>query len=645
MPEEVVKTKIIRLLIVDDEETQAELIKLNLESSQPSFKITATPIPSQAIILFKAQPFDCIVSDYQMPEMNGVQLCTEVRKTSTVPFILYTGKGSEEVASTAFGAGVDDYVRKEKELNHYHVLARRITHAVERRRAEAEVERLASFPEFNPNPVIEADFAGKINYLNPAATHEFPALSRAGMITPQMLIWGDVLTQLKLEAKAIIRDVEIDGVWYSLAIHSVPSVDMMRIYATNIDDRKKGEQALKELVEELASTAEELRTSNEELVSLGEELRVANEHEREQASRLEGLVHERTTKLRESEEGLRAASHYTRSLIEASLDPLVTIDVEGKITDVNEATIQATGATREELVGSEFADYFTEPEKAREDRMRTFAEGSTRDFPLTIRHKSGKLIEVLYNATLYKDAAGDTAGMLAAARDVTEKNRIERKLFKTEVIAAVEQLGATVAHDLRGPLGRVIQAVNLIKRDPSLTPRMLKIVEEGAVRSLKMIADWRSNTRKIVPQPVESDLASLLKHIIAENMIPGNVEVASSVGESLGSVYIDPGIMHRVLNNLVKNAVEAMPNGGKLSITAEKEGDALEIKVGDTGIGIPVEAQERIFSPLFTTKSGGFGLGLVYCRRAVEAMGGSINFESEVSKGTAFTIRLPVHES
>ncbi|MEJ7597556.1 MAG: PAS domain-containing protein [Kofleriaceae bacterium] len=117
------------------------------------------------------------------------------------------------------------------------------------------------------------------------------------------------------------------------------------------------------------------------------------------------------------------SSQYARSLIEASLDPLVTISGEGKITDVNEATIKVTGVAREGLIGADFSDYFTEPEKAREGYKQVFEKGFVTDYPLTIRHRDGKLVNVLYNASVYKDARGNVLGVFAAARDVTEQRQ------------------------------------------------------------------------------------------------------------------------------------------------------------------------------------------------------------------------------
>jgi PAS domain S-box-containing protein len=128
----------------------------------------------------------------------------------------------------------------------------------------------------------------------------------------------------------------------------------------------------------------------------------------------------------------RQASQYARSLIEASLDPLVTISPEGKITDVNEATIKVTGVAREKLIGADFSNYFTEPEKAREGYQQVFAKGSVTDYPLTIRHNDGKLVDVLYNASVYKDVNGKVLGVFAAARDVTESKSVMRDFAETK---------------------------------------------------------------------------------------------------------------------------------------------------------------------------------------------------------------------
>jgi PAS domain S-box-containing protein len=156
-----------------------------------------------------------------------------------------------------------------------------------------------------------------------------------------------------------------------------------------------------------------------------------------------------------AEEKLRSTAMYSRSLIEASLDALVTISPEGKITDVNEATIRVTGVERAHLVGTDFSDYFTEPDRAREGYRQVFAHGFVTDYPLTIRHTGGGLTDVLYNASVYKDEAGNVLGAFATARDVTAQKRAESEVARQrarelERLAELERFQKlTVGRELR----------------------------------------------------------------------------------------------------------------------------------------------------------------------------------------------------
>jgi PAS domain S-box-containing protein len=170
---------------------------------------------------------------------------------------------------------------------------------------------------------------------------------------------------------------------------------------------------------------------------------------------------------KQAEEALHAANIYNRSLIEASLDPLVTIGPDGRIMDVNAETEGVTGYSRAELIGKDFSDYFTEPEKARAGYREVFRAGSLRDYPLEIRHRDGYITSVLYNASVYRNDAGDVVGVFAAARDITERKRAEEELvWKTAFLEAQAEAsidGILVVDDK----GKVIQVntnfINLMK--------------------------------------------------------------------------------------------------------------------------------------------------------------------------------------
>jgi PAS domain S-box-containing protein len=215
---------------------------------------------------------------------------------------------------------------------------------------------------------------------------------------------------------------------------------------------------------------------------------------------LEDRVRQRTAelaasieKIEQSERELRAASLYARGLLEASLDPFVTISPDGKITDVNEATEAATGVPRSRLVGTDFSAYFTEPELARNGYRRALAEGFVRDYPLTIRHVSGRTIDVLYNAVVYRNEAGESQGVFAAARDVTEQRRVEAEL--TEYREHLEELvkqRTTQLEAVNAQLEAVFNVVNvgmLLVSDVGVVKRINNTLSRWVGKHLPAIGD------------------------------------------------------------------------------------------------------------------------------------------------------------
>jgi diguanylate cyclase (GGDEF)-like protein/PAS domain S-box-containing protein len=185
----------------------------------------------------------------------------------------------------------------------------------------------------------------------------------------------------------------------------------------------------------------------------------------------------------------RTTAHYVRSLIEASLDPLVTISADGKIMDVNTATEKVTGVPRDKLIGSDFSDYFTDPEMARAGYQHVFAQGHVTDYPLAIRHTSGKIIDVLYNAAVYRDEHGKVAGIFAAARDITTLKQSQQELEDTnrEILTLRQMTDLLQSCQIEGEAYPIIKA-SMSELFPNTSGGFYIIKESGNL--LEQVTDW-----------------------------------------------------------------------------------------------------------------------------------------------------------
>jgi signal transduction histidine kinase len=266
---------------------------------------------------------------------------------------------------------------------------------------------------------------------------------------------------------------------------------------------------------------------------------------------------------------------------------------------------------------------------------------------------------------------GVPVGFQLTTRDITERKRMEKKLeeysqhleelvekrtielkeaqeqlLKAERLATIGELSAMVGHDLRNPLTGIANAAYYLKM--KISPKMgakvqemLDVIDKDVEYSNKIVNDLLEYSRPITLELTENNPKSLLKEALALVNIPTNVHVLD-LAEDKPKIKVDADKMKRVFVNIIKNSVEAMPEGGKLTIMSKETKGKVEIAFTDTGAGIPKEALEKLFVPLFTTKARGMGFGLSICKHIVEAHGGKISVESTVGKGTVFTLIIPI---
>ena len=213
-------------------------------------------------------------------------------------------------------------------------------------------------------------------------------------------------------------------------------------------------------------------------------------------------------------------------------------------------------------------------------------------------------------------------------------------LLAAEQMVTAGKVAAMVAHDLKTPLQTINNALFLLQERPERAKEMIQIIKDSVKRADELIESFRYQMRDIPPQMAPVDLAGLIKRSVEETVIQQNVDVSLDLGEGMGEVMIDGRRMRRVMDNLIRNALEAMPLGGEMRISAEADGDSLKISVSDTGMGIPEDQISNIYKPFHSTKKSGLGLGLAYCKMTVEAHGGKIMVDSVVGKGTTFTILM-----
>jgi PAS domain S-box-containing protein len=369
------------------------------------------------------------------------------------------------------------------------------------------------------------------------------------------------------------------------------------------------------------------------------------------------------------EQLLRDQHFYSRSLIEASLDPLVTISAEGKITDVNEASVQATGVPREQLIGTDFSDYFTDPTQAREGYQKVFSEGLVRDYPLAIRHVSGRIMDVLYNASVYKDNKGNVLGVFATARDVTLHKLLDQQLRErnTELEAsktAAEKANLAksdflshMSHELRTPLNAILGFAQLLETGtPSPTPvqviRLNQILKAGwylldLINEILDLALIESGKSSMSMEPVSLSVVLFECHAMFKPQAKENgIHLNFLLLDSTWFVHADQTKLKQVIANLLSNAIKYNSDNGTVEVKcSENTAGRLRISVKDSGAGLSAEKLAHLFQPFnrlgqeIGVKEG-TGIGLAVSKKLVEMMGGTIGVESTVGVGSEFWIEL-----
>jgi PAS domain S-box-containing protein len=402
------------------------------------------------------------------------------------------------------------------------------------------------------------------------------------------------------------------------------------------------------------------------------------------------------TEAERAKEGLEKANAYNRSLLEASLDPLVTISPNGKITDVNSAAEKITGRLREELIGADFSDYFTDPEKARLGYQRVFKEGLVQDYELEVRRRDGSTTPVLYNASVYRDQGGEVVGVFAAARDITTRKRAEEEVRRlneeleqrvqlrtAQLEASNQELEAftySVSHDLRAPLRAMDGFSRILLEEyqphlPAEAQKYLDFVRGGAVHMGKLIdgllALSRLGRQDLKKRPVEvSEIVRQSRDDLRPDFEGRAVEFTLG---ALPACEADPVLLRQVFVNLLSNALKFSRKKKKVRIEvgALKASELAQPLVAgepqarvpvlpalppsldpnswvyyvrDNGVGFDMRHADKLFGVFQRLHRQadfeGTGLGLATVRQIIHKHGGETWAEGVVDNGATFYFTL-----
>jgi two-component system, cell cycle sensor histidine kinase and response regulator CckA len=343
-----------------------------------------------------------------------------------------------------------------------------------------------------------------------------------------------------------------------------------------------------------------------------------------------------------------------RAVLEGFPEAVFLFDVHSCIIELNKAAERLSGQSRDELLGMRAGALFSRVLGAEADVnpeaivSRTLRGELVRHERRVLHNAIGGLIDVRISGSPMYYPAKRILGALVVIADITELSALQQQIASSKRHFEVGQMTAGLAHDFNNVLGTISQAVYVLetaadRSEPDRT--MLSLIDNAVRRGAEIVNNIREYLRGSSQVRIRVAVRRLLEEVLhlAKPMLEMHPDITVTRQiENAAEVYASPPELRRVFTNLVLNALDAMPQGGTLSLICSRSKGQMIVSVRDTGAGIPLEAQNMIFSPYFTTKAKGTGLGLSGARKAIQAHGGDIRFESVPGQGTTFFVSLPI---
>jgi PAS domain S-box-containing protein len=457
--------------------------------------------------------------------------------------------------------------------------------------AQAESARLATFPTLNPNPVIEADLAGNVTYLNSAAEAAFPDLKKAGLNHPFFSGWEQVVNAFKDEKKQTFdRDVKVGDTWLYQQVHVVPVTRMVRIYVAD------------------------------------------------------------TTAAKVAEETLRQTKEYLDNLLNYANAPIIVWDNEKSITLFNNAFAAFTGYNKESMLRENIEMLF--PASHKTMILKNIEKASLgekwKSIEVPILCKDGKTRIALWNSANVMDKEGNIVATIAQGQDITERKEVEEKLSETmdRLVLVNEKLGVVgslTRHDVGNKLMVVKSNLYLLKKQIGDNPKLAKYfegIDSALILAAKIFEYSRLYERIGSEKPSKENVFECFNQAVA--LLPNLGTAIKILNDCHGLEVTADSLLKQLFYNFLDNSLKHGEKIAQIHLHYTNEGDELKLFYEDDGVGVPEANKSKLFGSGFTTGNGS-GLGLYLIKKMIDIYGWTITEDGEADKGAKFVITIPKH--
>jgi PAS domain S-box-containing protein len=620
------------LLLVEDDGSYSEYISKELTTGLPPFAVTPADSLGAAIARLSSGDVDAVLLDLELPDSSGLATLDRLQAAAPdVPVVVLSGVRDPQMAAAAVQAGAQDYLVK-SEVSAA-VVERVVRYAIDRRAAEVRRrkaeeaqrvsdERFRLLSSASHDAIWEWNIGTNDVWWNENFDHMLGF--SPGDITPSFDGWTRLVHPDDLpEVLRRIDDVIAKGENVFVAEYRFQRKS--GTYAYVLDRGQVSRDAWGTPLRMIGSITDH------------------TEHHRALARIAEQA-----------------------SLLDQARDAIIVRDLDHRIRYYNRSAERLYGWTAADVMGQSVRERFFADPSVFDQAMTGLLQHGDWQGEIAVKGRDGARLWVESRWTLTRDAAGEPRAVLVIDTDITEKKELERRFLRAQRMESIGTLAGGIAHDLNNMLAPVLMSIELLKDSPSDEERdaILSTIETSARRGAEMVRQVLTFARGVEGERTAVDPAALLQGVekFASDTFMKNITVRTAIAPQLAPVLGDVTQLHQVLMNLCVNARDAMPGGGVLSMSAglqiiergdtvgdgqARPGRYVAISVADSGTGIPPEVLDRIFEPFFTTKptGQGTGLGLSTSSAIVKSHGGFIRVDSEVGRGSTFTVCLPAQEA